>query len=228
MTDVNKLVDSLIKLQTKAEQLINEVAALADEASATGGKVADVLPLNLKKCVDILADVAFGEQQYSFDNLIDYIDNIPIGELRRKPVYQNGVNVQRQEHINTTPNTNMAPQSSIARESSALERFYKDSFKETAKKEINPNWSFDEIKESFSSRADALEIEAQSFSERAMMSEASNVVKSMRESADRVFSNEGLHIETKETEPLKEATLSDWVSICKRNASVAEVTQAFN
>ena len=103
-------VFTIIKLQTKAEQLINEVAALADEASATGGKVADVLPLNLKKCVDILADVAFGEQQYSFDNLIDYIDNIPIGELRRKPVYQNGVNVQRQEHINTTPNTNIAPQ----------------------------------------------------------------------------------------------------------------------
>ena len=147
----DQLWSTLNKIEEKLLSIIDDFDAVSQTATALGGNLAKVLPVQLNASADIIINLVNGNEQNSIKNLKEYVDNIPLGDLRTKTAVEtmktpsnNADNFNSQ--INTTPMTNGVPKSAIARESINLDDYKKKPIKESKLNENN-EFSFDAIKD---------------------------------------------------------------------------------
>lgn len=156
----DQLWTTLDKIEQKLLSIVDDFDTVAQAAISLNGDIAKVLPVQLNASADAVLELVNGAGQNSIKNLKDYVDNIPLGDLRTKSSAESIRNGQRQAPtagaaptapaVNLEPRTS-APQSAIAQESVDLSKYKKEQYKEeskpTEKKKLNENnaFSFDAI-----------------------------------------------------------------------------------
>lgn len=156
----DQLWTTLDKIEQKLLSIVDDFDTVAQAAISLNGDIAKVLPVQLNASADAVLELVNGAGQNSIKNLKDYVDNIPLGDLRTKSSAESIRNGQRQAPtagaaptapaVNLEPRTS-APQSAIAQESIDLSKYKKEQYKEenkpTEKKKLNENntFSFDAI-----------------------------------------------------------------------------------
>lgn len=155
----DQLWSTLDKIEQKLLSIVDDFDAVSQAAVALGGNVAKVLPIQLNASADAVLELVNGGGQNSIKNLKDYVDNIPLGDLRTKSAGEAIRNGQREAPtqgnaptapaIDTTPHVGEAPKSAILNRESQeinLDDYKKQPMKE-AKKILNENgeFSFDAI-----------------------------------------------------------------------------------
>lgn len=155
----DQLWTTLDKIEQKLLSIVDDFDAVSQAAVALNGDIAKVLPVQLNASADAVLDLVNGAGQNSIKNLKDYVDNIPLGDLRTKSsaeAIRNGQkaaptagNAPTAPAVDLTPRTN-APQSAIAQESVDLEKYKKSKIEENTKEfaeKLNENneFSFDAI-----------------------------------------------------------------------------------
>lgn len=155
----DQLWTTLDKIEQKLLSIVDDFDAVSQAAVALNGDIAKVLPVQLNASADAVLDLVNGAGQNSIKNLKDYVDNIPLGDLRTKSsaeAIRNGQkaaptagNAPTAPAVDLTPRTN-APQSAIAQESVDLEKYKKNKIEENIKEfaeKLNENneFSFDAI-----------------------------------------------------------------------------------
>lgn len=155
----DQLWTTLDKIEQKLLSIVDDFDAVSQAAVALNGDIAKVLPVQLNASADAVLDLVNGAGQNSIKNLKDYVDNIPLGDLRTKSsaeAIRNGQkaaptagNAPTAPAVDLTPRTN-APQSAIAQESVDLEKYKKNKIEENTKEfaeKLNENneFSFDAI-----------------------------------------------------------------------------------
>lgn len=156
----DQLWTTLDKIEQKLLSIVDDFDAVSQAAVALNGDIAKVLPVQLNASADAVLDLVNGAGQNSIKNLKDYVDNIPLGDLRTKSsaeAIRNGQkaaptagNAPTAPAVDLTPRTS-APQSAIAQESVDLEKYKKNKIEENKteepKKKLNENneFSFDAI-----------------------------------------------------------------------------------
>lgn len=155
----DQLWTTLDKIEQKLLSIVDDFDAVSQAAVALNGDIAKVLPVQLNASADAVLDLVNGAGQNSIKNLKDYVDNIPLGDLRTKSsaeAIRNGQkaaptagNAPTAPAVDLTPRTN-APQSAIAQESVDLEKYKKNKIEENSKEfaeKLNENneFSFDAI-----------------------------------------------------------------------------------
>lgn len=156
----DQLWTTLDKIEQKLLSIVDDFDTVAQAAISLNGDIAKVLPVQLNASADAVLELVNGAGQNSIKNLKDYVDNIPLGDLRTKSSAESIRNGQRQAPtagaVPTAPAVNLeprtsAPQSAIAQESIDLSKYKKEQYKEeskpTEKKKLNENnaFSFDAI-----------------------------------------------------------------------------------
>lgn len=155
----DQLWTTLDKIEQKLLSIVDDFDAVSQAAVSLNGDIAKVLPVQLNASADAVLDLVNGAGQNSIKNLKDYVDNIPLGDLRTKSsaeAIRNGQaaapragNAPTAPAVDLTPRTNI-PQSSIAQESVDLEKYKKNKIEENTKEfaeKLNENneFSFDAI-----------------------------------------------------------------------------------
>lgn len=155
----DQLWTTLDKIEQKLLSIVDDFDAVSQAAVSLNGDIAKVLPVQLNASADAVLDLVNGAGQNSIKNLKDYVDNIPLGDLRTKSsaeAIRNGQkaaptagNAPTAPAVDLTPRTN-APQSAIAQESVDLEKYKKNKLEENTKEfaeKLNENneFSFDAI-----------------------------------------------------------------------------------
>lgn len=155
----DQLWTTLDKIEQKLLSIVDDFDAVSQAAVALNGDIAKVLPVQLNASADAVLDLVNGAGQNSIKNLKDYVDNIPLGDLRTKSSAESIRNGQKAAPtagnaptapaVDLTPRTN-APQSAIAQESVDLEKYKKNKIEENTKEfaeKLNENneFSFDAI-----------------------------------------------------------------------------------
>lgn len=155
----DQLWTTLDKIEQKLLSIVDDFDAVSQAAVSLNGDIAKVLPVQLNASADAVLDLVNGAGQNSIKNLKDYVDNIPLGDLRTKSsaeAIRNGQkaaptagNAPTAPAVDLTPRTN-APQSAIAQESVDLEKYKKNKIEENTKEfaeKLNENneFSFDAI-----------------------------------------------------------------------------------
>lgn len=149
----DQLWNTLDKIEQKLLSIIDDIDTVSQAAVALGGNMAKVLPVQLNASADVVLNLVNGSEQNSIKNLKDYVDNIPLGDLRARSASEAIRNGQRQapeqalQTIDTTPHTNGAPRSAIVNEGTDinLDDYKKQPLKETKKLDENGEFSFDAI-----------------------------------------------------------------------------------
>lgn len=154
----DQLWTTLDKIEQKLLSIVDDFDAVSQSALAFNGDIAKVLPVQLNASADAVLELVNGNEQNSIKNLKEYIDNIPLGDLRTKsageairagqanaPVAGNAPTAPA-ANVDLAPRTN-APQSAIvANESINLDDYKKKpALKEAAKLNENHEFSFDAI-----------------------------------------------------------------------------------
>lgn len=168
--EINSIINSLTSMKPKIEKLaknneliniIDDLNDLIADAESFGGVIKQLVPVQLKAQVDALTGVYNQLKTISksastaVDNIIDNVDNIPIGQLRKKSMKSIADEGQEDEgygdDIDTTPNTAMGAQSAIGarRESNTLSDYYKSNFKENKSMKSAGKFSWANIKSDF-------------------------------------------------------------------------------
>lgn len=167
--EINSIINSLTSMKPKIEKLaknneliniIDDLNDLIADAESFGGVIKQLVPVQLKAQVDALTGVYNQLKTISksassaVDNIIDNVDNIPIGQLRKKSMKSIADEGQEEEYgaddyIDTTPNTSMGAQSAIRRESNSLSDYYKTTFKENRAMKSSAKFSWDNIRADF-------------------------------------------------------------------------------
>jgi hypothetical protein len=150
--DINKLFNDLTKAQESILNIVDSLNQLSTSSIAFSGEIAKVVPQNLKVCIDQLLEVAQGQGQSSLSSLMDFLDNIPISEIRKQSLVKTTVNTEgvdrtsTQAQINTQPNLANGPQSAMA-ESFSLKNYVKDTYGKKSVKQMRESneLSFDAI-----------------------------------------------------------------------------------
>lgn len=154
--DINKFIDKLSNLVKETEKLgddstlidlINTISTLSDEAGGFGGEISRVVPSNLNMYSTTFQNAykslktAAENAQKGISSLIDYLDNIPIGSLRKKSFDPNSVQ-EPVAQLNTAPDLSGGPKSAVLNGNDTMEEsFYKRDFKlETRLREANENY----------------------------------------------------------------------------------------
>ena len=153
----DQLWTTLDKIEQKLLSIVDDFDAVAQAAVALNGDIAKVLPVQLNASSDAVLELVNGAGQNSIKNLKDYVDNIPLGDLRTKSSAEAIRNGQAQapqagaaptaSTVDLTPRTDV-PQSAIAQESVDLSKYKKGAKIEEAKKsKLNEDneFSFDAI-----------------------------------------------------------------------------------
>lgn len=155
----DQLWTTLDKIEQKLLSIVDDFDAVSQAAVALNGDIAKVLPVQLNASADAVLDLVNGAAQNSIKNLKDYVDNIPLGDLRTKSSAEAIRNGQKQAPtagaaptaaaVDLTPRTN-GPQSAIAQESVDLSKYKKNKIEENVeqpKSKLNENneFSFDAI-----------------------------------------------------------------------------------
>lgn len=155
----DQLWTTLDKIEQKLLSIVDDFDAVSQAAVALNGDIAKVLPVQLNASADAVLDLVNGAAQNSIKNLKDYVDNIPLGDLRTKSSAEAIRNGQKQAPtagaaptaaaVDLTPRTN-GPQSAIAQEGVDLSKYKKNKIEENAeqpKSKLNEDneFSFDAI-----------------------------------------------------------------------------------
>lgn len=151
----DQLWTSLDKIEQKLLSIVDDFDTVSQAALAFNGDIAKVLPVQLNASADAVLELVNGNAQNSIKNLKDYIDNIPLGDLRTKSASEairNGQasaptagNAPTAPAVDLTPKTN-APQSAIvANESINLDDYKKKPALKENKLNENNEFSFDAI-----------------------------------------------------------------------------------
>ena len=127
----DQLWSTLDKIEQKLLSIVDDFDAVSQAAVALGGNVAHVLPVQLNASADAVLNLVNGSGQNSIKNLKDYVDNIPLGDLRTKSAGEAIRNGQREAPtqgnaptapaIDTTPHVGDAPKSAIVNENTNLD-----------------------------------------------------------------------------------------------------------
>lgn len=153
----DQLWSTLDKIEQKLLSIVDDFDAVSQAAVALGGNVAHVLPVQLNASADAVLNLVNGAGQNSIKNLKDYVDNIPLGDLRTKSAGEAIRNGQREAPtqgnaptapaIDTTPHVGDAPKSAIVNECKEinLDDYKKQPMKEGKKLNENGEFSFDAI-----------------------------------------------------------------------------------
>ncbi len=153
----DQLWSTLDKIEQKLLSIVDDFDAVSQAAVALGGNVAHVLPVQLNASADAVLNLVNGAGQNSIKNLKDYVDNIPLGDLRTKSAGEAIRNGQREAPqqgnaptapaIDTTPHVGDAPKSAIVNEGKEinLDDYKKQPMKEDKKLNENGEFSFDAI-----------------------------------------------------------------------------------
>lgn len=80
----DQLWNTLDKIEQKLLSIVDDFDAVSQAAVSLNGDIAKVLPIQLNASADTILDLVNGEGQNSIKNLKEYIDNIPLGQLRTK------------------------------------------------------------------------------------------------------------------------------------------------
>lgn len=152
----DQLWTTLDKIEQKLLSIVDDFDAVSQAAVALNGDIAKVLPIQLNASADTILDLVNGEGQNSIKNLKDYVDNIPLGQLRTKSAVEAIRNGQAQAptagkaptaaEADLTPRTT-APQSAItqANESINLDDYKKENKLKEHKLNEDNEFSFDAI-----------------------------------------------------------------------------------
>ncbi len=155
----DQLWTTLDKIEQKLLSIVDDFDAVSQAAVALNGDVAKVLPVQLNASADAVLELVNGAGQNSIKNLKEYVDNIPLGELRQKSSAESIRNGQRNAptagaaptastaaSVDLTPRTD-APQSAIAQEGIDLSKYKKNKIEESTQKKLNEDneFSFDAI-----------------------------------------------------------------------------------
>ena len=92
----DQLWSTLDKIEQKLLSIVDDFDAASQAAVALGGNVAHVLPVQLNASADAVLNLVNGAGQNSIKNLKDYVDNIPLGDLRTKSAGEAIRNGQRE------------------------------------------------------------------------------------------------------------------------------------
>src|SRR5574344_109310 len=118
--DITKISDSLTDAAVDANELsndktlvklINNIDAIKDTCAGFGGEIARVMPIKLKVEIDSLTGLynqlctTSRSVAEGLKGLVDYMDNIPLGELRKKS-FMSTPNIPDSATVNQTPDTN--------------------------------------------------------------------------------------------------------------------------
>ena len=153
----DQLWSTLDKIEQKLLSIVDDFDAVSQAAVALNGDIAKVLPVQLNASADAVLDLVNGAGQNSIKNLKDYVDNIPLGDLRTKSAGEAIRNGQREAPqqgnaptapaIDTTPHVGDAPKSAIVNENKDinLDDYKKQPMKEDKKLNENGEFSFDAI-----------------------------------------------------------------------------------
>lgn len=152
----DQLWSTLDKIEQKLLSIVDDFDAVSQAAVALGGNVAKVLPVQLNSSADTVLALVNGDGQNSIKNLKDYVDNIPLGDLRTKSAGEAIRNGQYEiptksevpaAPIDTAPHPGSAPKSAIIGESKEinLDDYKKKPMKESKKMNENNEFSFDAI-----------------------------------------------------------------------------------
>jgi len=146
-----KAVDAVEKAQNAVLDACDTLDAILVEATAIGGKVAQIVPQHIKNNIRKLTDIAeqnlgniVDGDQSSLSQLQDMVGNIPYRELRQPSA------ADRREQISMQPNLAAGPQSQISE--SSLEDAYETMqahLYEKARRNMDPNnFDFEDLRES--------------------------------------------------------------------------------
>ena len=80
----DQLWTTLDKIEQKLLSIVDDFDAVSQAAVSLNGDIAKVLPVQLNASADAVLDLVNGAGQNSIKNLKDYVDNIPLGDLRTK------------------------------------------------------------------------------------------------------------------------------------------------
>lgn len=128
--DVNRLLDELDDARESTLALIDKFKKIADTAQLFDGVIAETIPLNIKKDIEIISNLSEGEEQNSLTKLTELVENIPIGQVRSRKAVKATLDLQGTkvagtestvDQIDTTPNTEVGNQSAIAAETAQAE-----------------------------------------------------------------------------------------------------------
>lgn len=148
MLNPDKLWDSLDKIEQKILQIVDDLDVISQSATGYSGDIARVLPVQLNASADVLVELINGSAQNSIKSLKDYVDNIPLGQLRTKSAGEAmravGGRAPSTPQVDLTPRTD-TPQSAIANEDVDLSMYMKKKGKTVKKMNENGDFSFDAI-----------------------------------------------------------------------------------
>ena len=153
---VDKLYSTFDRAIDSVEKVISAILDSCDimddimlESIALGGKIAEIIPSNVKTLMNTMANIANGELknvieggQSSLKSLKDVVGNMPYRDIQPQ------TKSERREEIMAQPNLMDGPQSQIVHES--LEDFYKGSLMAQAKGNhyTESSLNFDKLTES--------------------------------------------------------------------------------
>lgn len=151
----DQIWNTLDKIEQKLLSIVDDFDAVSQVAVALNGDIAKVLPIQLNASADAILELVNGGGQNSIKNLKDYVDNIPLGQLRTKSAVEAIRNGQAEAPsagaaptvaaANLAPRAN-SPQSAImANESIDLNEYKKKKPLKERKLNENDEFSFDAI-----------------------------------------------------------------------------------
>jgi len=136
-TNVSKLFASLFKMRDNVISLMETTEDLSKAASVYNGEISRVLPLNLKSVLGKLSTILEGSGQDSITSLIDFLDAVPLSDVREKPISERRLDasamaddIPARPAISTAPDLSRGPQSAVMKESRDLSAYYKDAYRE--------------------------------------------------------------------------------------------------
>ena len=115
---MTKDVKSLFKyIEDARDSILSAIEALntlSESVSDFSGKIAETLPAQLKTTTDALINLINGQGQNSLDSIEEFLDNVPIVELRDKSTIEmlkqeKSNNVGQSQAVNPEENSRIAP-----------------------------------------------------------------------------------------------------------------------
>jgi len=137
MANTDSLFNSLEKAQDFIFKTIDILDALSKDALQFNGELARVIPLNIKKDIEILDALVNGSDQSSLNQLMEYLNSVPLKDTRSQSIVSRGkptINTDQggdsgdvmtsDAGINTTPDLSTGPKSAVLADS-ILDKYLK-------------------------------------------------------------------------------------------------------
>ncbi len=108
--DINRLLDQMDDARDATLNLIDKFKKISDLAKDFDGTIAEIVPLQIKKDIEIITDLTDGQGQNSISSLISLIENVPVGQVRTRRAVRTTLDPQAAtQNVNTTPVVDTTP-----------------------------------------------------------------------------------------------------------------------